>query len=96
LGALVVKPPSDQKFNQLEKVAVRLVECFFNSFRLAVQSFYILANILLFVGMLCYYRGTFPKNEVGIKVLVVLAPSSKTVGSLMKTIWPVKPARKMI
>ncbi len=91
----MVKLPRDKKCNQFDKVAVRLVECCLNFFRLAEHSLYILANILLFVGMLCYYRGTFPKHEVGIKVLVVLAPSSKTVGSLMKTLWPVKQTRKM-
>ncbi len=40
--------------------------------------------------------GVFPKNEGGMQVLEGLAPSSQTAGSLLRTPWLAKSARRMI
>ncbi len=40
--------------------------------------------------------GAFTGKEGGIQVSAGLAPSNLTVGSLLRTLWPVKPGGKMI
>ncbi len=45
--------------------------------------------------MPCSFAGVFLRKEGGIQVLAVLASSSQTVGSLLRTFWPAKPARKI-
>ncbi len=79
------------------KFAARLVKFFLLfAFILANICFYMLENILLRVGMTCGCTGGFPGKEDGVHVLIGLAQSSPTVGSLLITLWPVKPARYMI
>jgi hypothetical protein len=46
--------------------------------------------------MLCSCMGAFPGKESGIQVWAGLAPRNQTVGSLLRTPWPAKPAVKMI
>jgi hypothetical protein len=58
--------------------------------------FHILTNILLFVGISHGCVGMLPRMECGIQVLTGLAPSSLTIGTLMRTPWPADPARMMI
>jgi hypothetical protein len=58
-------------------------------------NFFILANVLLGVGTLDSCVGMFPRTEGGIKVLAGLAPSSQTVGSLLRTPWLAKSARNI-
>jgi hypothetical protein len=45
-------------------------------------NFYVLANVLLRVGILHGCTGAFLRKEGGIQVLVGLAPSSQTVENL--------------
>jgi hypothetical protein len=66
------------------------------SFRPEIIHFQILANILLFVVWHPGCTGVFPVKEAGIQVTAGLAPPSQTVGSLWRTPWLVKLARKMI
>jgi hypothetical protein len=40
--------------------------------------------------------GTFPGKKGEIQVLAGIAPSSQTVGSLLRTPWPAKPAGKIL
>jgi hypothetical protein len=42
-------------------------------------NFCLLANVLLGMGTLGGFMGTFPGQEGGIQVLAILAPSSQTV-----------------
>jgi hypothetical protein len=42
------------------------------------------------------YMGPFPWKEGGIQVLGGEAPSSQTEGSLLRTLWLVKPAAKIV
>jgi hypothetical protein len=46
--------------------------------------FYILANVLLDMGMPQSSTSVFPKNEGGMQVLTGLAPSDQTVGILIE------------
>jgi hypothetical protein len=48
-------------------------------------NFYILANVLLGVDMLCSCAGAIPKKEGGIQVLAGPAPSNQTVGSSLRS-----------
>jgi hypothetical protein len=59
------------------------------------MHFRILTNIL-FVGTLCGGMGMFSGKEGGIQVLTGLAPSSLTIGTLLRTPWPAELARMMI
>ncbi len=65
-------------------------------FRLANIHFHVLANILLFVGTLRSCIATFPGKEGKMQVLAGLAPSSQTVGSLLRTSRLAKPVGKMV
>jgi hypothetical protein len=47
-------------------------------------EFFILANILLGVGMPRCCTGVFPRKEGWIEVLAGLAPSSQTLGSFLR------------
>jgi hypothetical protein len=47
------------------------------------------------VGAPYKYVGELPEKDVGIKVLASLAQFSKTGGSLSRTLWLAKPARKI-
>jgi hypothetical protein len=49
---------------------------------------FILANVILAVGMPCGCTGAIPRKEGGIQVLAGLAPSSLAVGSLLRPPWP--------
>jgi hypothetical protein len=53
-----------------------------------------LANKLMSVSM-HDSTGPFPRKEGGIEVLAGLAPSSQTVGSLLRTPWLAKPVGKI-
>ncbi len=53
-------------------------------------NFLILANV--FLGG--YVAQPHEHKEGGIQVLADLAPFSQTVESLLRTLWPEKPARK--
>jgi hypothetical protein len=46
--------------------------------------------------MLHSCAGAFPRKEGGIEVLAGLAPSSLTVGSLLRISWLVKPNGKVL
>ncbi len=50
----------------------------------------------LLVGKPCSLAGVILGNEGGMQVLAGLAPSTQTVGSLLRTPWPAKLTRKMI
>jgi hypothetical protein len=67
----------------------------FISFRLANIHFNRLANILLFVGTLLGCMGVSHRKEGMIQVLAGFAPSSQTVGSILRTSWS-KADRKMV
>jgi hypothetical protein len=53
-----------------------------------IVYFFILANILLGVGMIGNCAGAFFRKEGGILVFAGLTPSNETVGSLLRTPWP--------
>ncbi len=81
--------PSNGKFNPLDKVAF--------SFLVTLNiNFHILAYILLFVGTTHGCMGMLPRKEDVIQMLAGLAPSSQTVGSLLKKTIPAKAGGKMI
>jgi hypothetical protein len=62
---------------------------------LPLTNIFILANVFLGVGMLHGFTGIFSRKEGGIQVLEGLAPSTQTVGSLLRTPWLTKPDRKI-
>ncbi len=45
--------------------------------------------------MPCSFACVFLRKEGGIQVLAVLASSSQTVGSLLRTFWSAKPAKSL-
>ncbi len=57
--------------------------------------FLTLANIFLGVGAPRGCTGAYPRKEGRIEVLACPAPSSQTLGSLLRTPWPAKPAKKI-
>jgi hypothetical protein len=60
-----------------------------------INAFLMLANVLR--GWVHPAEtGAFPRKEARIKGFANLAPSSQTVGSLLRTPWLAKPAEKMI
>ncbi len=81
--------PSNGIFNPLDKVAF--------SFLVTLNiNFHILAYILLCVGTTCGCMGMLPWKEDVMQMLAVLAPSSLTVGPLLKIPRPAKAGGKMI